>query len=579
MFYAVFAICWIWVSEIPLHLLHLTDVQMFYVSALKGTLFVAITMVGLYVGLNRMVKRINSIQTAHEAELRGSEEQLRLFIEHAPAALAMFDREMRYLRVSNRWLDDYGISGRNVIGLCHYDVFPEIPERWKEAHRRGMAGEVVRKNNDKFERADGLVQWVRWEILPWQDRTGRNGGILIFTEDTTAQHQVQAQLKQLQEEFHEAQKMEAIGRLTGGIAHDFNNLLTVIMAQSELLQRSSLDERALKRANSIHHASLRAADLTRQLLAFSRKQVLQPSVQNIGEIVAGLTDMLERILGEDIHLEISGGRNLWPVLVDRSQIEQVIMNLVVNARDAMPHGGKLKVKTCNVHVDDEVFLDDVTLHSGNYVQLSVTDTGSGMSQDIREKIFEPFFTTKPHGKGTGLGLATVFGIVKQSGGVVSVETEVAKGTCFRVYLPHNQINAIPAIAEFSEPYPTNGFHCTVLLVDDEVELCSVLAEYLESAGHLVLRANSIPAALEIAGQHKDDIDVLVTDMVLAEGNGRQLKSYLGSRGCKARSVFISGYTDEVIADHGSLEPDTLFLQKPFEKAALLKKVWQAYHEQ
>jgi PAS domain S-box-containing protein len=578
MFYAVFAVCWIWVSELPLHLLHLSDIERFYVSAVKGTVFVVLTTAGLYVGLNRMVKRINSIQTAHRAELQGNEEQLKLFIEHAPAALAMFDSDMRYLRASSRWVQDYGLGGRNIIGCSHYDLFPEIPERWKEAHRRGMAGEVLRKNNDRFDREDGSLQWLKWEVRPWHHRSQGIGGIVIFSEEITAQKQAQAELKQLHEEFKEAQKMEAIGRLTGGIAHDFNNLLTVIMAQSELLERSSLDERALKRTRSIHHASVRAADLTRQLLAFSRKQVLQPSVQNVGEIVAGLTDMLDRILGEDIRLEISVGNNLWPVLVDRSQIEQVIMNLVVNARDAMPHGGELRLDTSNVHLEDDIFIDDVTLHRGNYVLLSVTDTGSGMSQDIREKIFEPFFTTKPHGKGTGLGLATVFGIVKQSGGVVSVETEVGKGTCFRVYLPHNAMNAVPAIAEFSEPYPVTGFNCSILLVDDEEELCSAVAEYLESAGHRVLKANSIVTALTIADQQGDDIDVVVTDLVLAEGNGKELTDRLKFRGCKARPVFISGYTDEVIADHGSLEADVLFLQKPFEKEALLQKVWQAYQD-
>ncbi len=578
MFYAVFAVCWIWVSEVPVHLLRLSDFQMFYVSAVKGTIFVVLTTGGLYIGLNRMVERIRSIQIAHEAELRGSEEQLQLFVENAPAALAMFDREMRYLRVSNRWLQDYRLSG-NVVGLCHYDVFPEIQERWKEAHRRGMAGQIVRKDNDRFDRADGSVQWLRWEILPWHDRSGRIGGIVIFTEDITGDKLVQAELKQLQEEFQEAQKMEAIGRLTGGIAHDFNNLLTVILAQSELLQRSSRDERVLKRINSIHHASLRAADLTRQLLAFSRKQVLQPSVQNVGDIVSGLTDMLDRILGEDIRLEIRASRNLWPVLVDRSQIEQVIMNLVVNARDAMPNGGQLVLETRNVHVAHDVFVDDVMLREGNYVQLSVIDTGSGMSPAVREKIFEPFFTTKPHGKGTGLGLSTVFGIVKQSGGMVSVESEIGKGSCFRVYLPHKEFNAVPAITSLSEPYPKNGFRCSILLVDDEVELCSSVAEYLESAGHRVFRANSIPVALDIAQQHKEEIDVVVTDVVLQEGNGKDLATRLRYAGCKARPVFISGYTDDVIADHGSLEPDTLFLQKPFDKEALLKKVWQAYQEQ
>ncbi len=577
-FYALFAICWIWVSEVPIHLLHLTETELFYISAGKGTLFVILTTFGLYLGLNRMVKRIKSIQTAHEAELRGNEEQLRLFIEHAPAALAMFDREMRYLRVSNRWLSDYGLVGRNVIGISHYHVFPELPERWKEAHRRGMAGEIVRKENDQFERGNGSTQWLRWEILPWHDRSGCIGGIVIFAEDITADKRVQAELKQLQEEFHEAQMMEAIGRLTGGIAHDFNNLLTVMMAQSELLQRSVQDERALKRINSIHEASLRAADLTRQLLAFSRKQVMQPSVQDIGKIVSALTDMLGRILGEDILMEIRNASNLWPVMVDRSQIEQVIMNLVVNARDAMPSGGQLTIETCNIQVDDDVFVDDVTLHRGNYVLLSVTDTGSGMTPAVREKIFEPFFTTKPHGKGTGLGLATVFGIVKQSGGLVTVETEIAKGTTFRVYLPHSEVTAVPAIAEFCEPYPPAGFECSILLVDDEVELCSVVAEYLESAGHRVWKADSLSSALNVVQHRKDDIDVVVTDLVLKEGNGRELATRLQSHGCSAPTIYISGYTDDVIAERMMVDSDMLFLQKPFGKEALLEKVWQAYRE-
>lgn len=697
--YAVFAVIWIWFSELLLHDFSLSERQLFFFSAAKGTLFIAVSTCGLYVVLRRMVRHIKGIQEEHEAELRESEErfrafmdnspaiawardeqgryvyfnhtyerrlgtpplrstkkpeddtlpadvarqfhdelvlanerpveltektrnedgsttiwrtnkfsfhdsqghrfvggmgvdvteavrteaalreseeQLRLFVEHAPAAMAMFDREMRYLRVSDRWLRDYGLTGRNILGLCHYDVFPEIPERWKEAHRRGMAGDILRKETDPFRRADGSVQWLRWEILPWHDRAGKIGGIVISTEDITGDKRVEAELKQLQAEFQEAQKMEAIARLTGGIAHDFNNMLTVIMAQSELLQLGSHDERSLRRISSIHQASLRAADLTRQLLAFSRKQVLQPSVQNVGEIVAGLTDMLDRILGEDIELEIRTSNHLWPVLVDRSQIEQVIMNLVVNARDAMPMGGKLTLETCNLQVDKDVFFDDTLLPQGNYVQLSVTDTGSGMTSDVREKIFEPFFTTKPHGKGTGLGLATVFGIVKQSGGLVTVETEVGKGTCFRVYLPYNSATPEPVAAEIREAYPESGFQCSILLVDDEVELCSVVGEYLESAGHKVWKADSLQSALAVVEQQKDNIDVVVTDLVLAEGNGKELADRLRSSGCSARHVFISGYTDDVIADHGSIEPDTIFLQKPFGKEALLEKVWQAY---
>ncbi len=576
--YAVVALSWIWVSELLLHFLNLPQPHHFYISASKGSFFVVLTTVGLYLGLEQMVKRVKLIQGMHEAELRDSQEQLQLFISHAPAALAMFDRDMRYLRVSDRWLRDYGITNRNVIGQSHYEVFPEISQSWKQAHQRGLAGEVIRKDNDRFVRADGSTQWLKWEILPWHERTGQIGGILIFTEDLTEETRVRAEYKELQAEFYEAQKMEAIGRLTGGIAHDFNNLLTVIMAQSELLQRSAFDDRATKRIRSIHAASLRAADLTRQLLAFSRRQVVQPSIQNVGHILAALTDMLDRILGEDIQLEIRNANNLWPVLVDRSQIEQVIMNLVVNARDAMPSGGKLLLETRNIQVTGDVSLDDVTLRRGNYVSLSVSDTGTGMSPAVREKIFEPFFTTKPHGKGTGLGLATVFGIINQSGGLVTVETELGKGTCFRVYLPHSNASALPSSAEFQKPYPTDGFQCSILLVDDEVELCSVVGEYLESAGHEVWKANSLNSAISLVQQRKDSIDVVVTDLVLEEGNGRELVESLKSHGCTARTVYISGYTDDVIADRVALGSEMLFLQKPFGKEALLEKVWQAYRE-
>lgn len=513
-----------------------------------------------------------------QSALRSSEAQLQLFIEHAPAALAMFDRQMHYLRVSNRWLQDYGLSGLNIIGRSHYEIFPEIPERWKEAHRQGMEGLVIRNDKDRFDRIDGSVQWLKWEILPWHDRNGRIGGILIFSEDVSEQHRSQFELAQLQHEFNQAQKMEAIGRLTGGIAHDFNNLLTVIFAQSDLLRRCSLEERALRRIDSIHQASIRAADLTRQLLAFSRKQVLQPSVQNIEGILSGIKEMLDRALGEDIDFRIFNASNLWPVLVDRSQIEQVIMNLVVNARDAMPTGGQLRIETRNLQVHEDVFLTDLTLPRGSYVQLSVTDTGAGMTAEVREKIFEPFFTTKPHGKGTGLGLATVFGIVKQSGGLLSVQSELGKGTCFRVYLPRYGGNETPAEKGCFSMYPQDGFHCSILLVDDQEDVCSAVAEYLESAGHRVLKANSIATALQIVEQNKDSIDVVVTDLVLAQGNGQELVARVASSGCKARPVFISGYTDDVIANHCSLDPDILFLQKPFEKTALLEKIWLAYQK-
>jgi two-component system cell cycle sensor histidine kinase/response regulator CckA len=579
--YAVFAIAWIWLSDALLHHLPLSAHTIFFLSASKGTLFVFVTTTVLYLLLIKLVKQTKQIQAEHDAETesveearRNSEEQLQMFVEHAPAALAMFDREMRYLRVSDRWLSDYGLDNRNIVGRSHYEIFPEVPERWKEAHLRGLAGEVLREDNDRFERLDGSVCWLRWEILPWHDRAGRIGGIVIFTEDITEEKRVQSEFAQLQQLFYEAQKMEAIGRLTGGIAHDFNNLLTVILAHTELLRLTSNDERTLQRISSIHQASERAADLTRQLLAFSRKQVLQPSVQNIRDIVRGMTDMLERIVGEDVQLDIRSAADAWRVMVDRSQIEQVIMNLVVNAKDAMPVGGRLTLETSNIQVDRDSGSKQMAIAKGRYVLLSVTDTGTGMTSAVKEKMFEPFFTTKSNGKGTGLGLSTVFGIVKQSGGFITVDTRLGEGTRFNIYLPQNEADAQrPVIKKDIAPSPRVGR--SILLVDDEVDLCSVIAEYLEDAGHKVWQANSVATAKDIAAQQQNDIDVVITDLVLKESNGKELATYLRSNGCEAPVIFISGYTDDVIADHGVLSSEVFFLQKPFGKQALLEKIGQA----
>jgi PAS domain S-box-containing protein len=582
--YAIFAIAWIWLSDTILHHLPLSAHEIFFVSATKGTLFIVVTTTALYLLLIKLVKQTKCIQAEHDAETeeveaarRNSEEQLRMFVEHAPAALAMFDREMRYLRVSNRWLLDYGLDNRDIIGQSHYEVFPDVPERWKAAHLRGLAGEVVREDNDRFERFDGSVCWLRWEILPWHDRAGRIGGIVIFTEDITEEKRVQAEFTQLQQQFHEAQKMEAIGRLTGGIAHDFNNLLTVILAHTELLQLSSKDERTLQRIGSIHQASKRAADLTRHLLAFSRKQVLQPSMQNIRDIVRAMVDMLERILGEDVQLEIRTAEDAWRVMVDRSQIEQVIMNLVVNAKDAMPNGGRLTLETSNVQVGRDSGSKEAAIAEGRYALLSVADTGTGMTSAVKEKIFEPFFTTKSNGKGTGLGLSTVFGIVKQSGGFITVDTRLGEGTRFNIYLPQNEADGQRPIIS-KDALPSTGIRQSVLLVDDEVELCSVIAEYLEDAGYKVWQANSAATAIDIAADHQNEIDVVITDLVLKESNGKELATYLRSNGCEAPVIYISGYTDDVIADHGVLSTEVFFLQKPFGKEALLDKIWQACHD-
>jgi two-component system, cell cycle sensor histidine kinase and response regulator CckA len=378
----------------------------------------------------------------------------------------------------------------------------------------------------------------------------------------------------LEEQFRQAQKMEAVGRLAGGIAHDFNNLLMVIQGYADLMTERLAEGDPLRRnAEQIQTASQRATSLTRQLLAFSRKQMLAPKVLSIQSVVTEMEKILRRLIGEDVQLETSSVVDLGLVKADRSQIEQVILNLAVNARDAMPEGGRLTIETANVDLDESFSHSSVMLSPGPYVMLAVTDNGCGMDVETQAHIFEPFFTTKEKGKGTGLGLATVYGIVKQSGGYVWVYSEPGRGTSFKVYLPRVWDEpTMPGRDRRIEGQRLPQGTETVLLVEDEKGVRELAREYLEMTGYTVIEAENGHTALELAALHSGPIHLLMTDVVMPGISGRELSERVRAIRPEIRVLFMSGYTDQAVVHHGILETDAVLLQKPFTVAALAAKL-------
>jgi two-component system cell cycle sensor histidine kinase/response regulator CckA len=400
-----------------------------------------------------------------------------------------------------------------------------------------------------------------------QLRDGEIVGILGIVRDITDRLRLEEQLRQ-------AQKMEAVGRLAGGVAHDFNNILTAISSYSELLLADFATEDP-RRADveEIRKATDRAAALTRQLLAFSRRQVLQPKIVDLNTVIAGAGKLLRRLIGEDIALVTRLDPALGPVRADAGQLEQVIMNLAVNARDAMQTGGTLTLETENVVIEaSKLAAEERIVAPGRYVLLRVRDTGSGMDADTRRHLFEPFFTTREKGKGTGLGLATVYGIVKQSGGFIWVDSEPGRGAAFRIYLPRVDEAAPPAARAAAAAEPAAAGTETILLVEDEDAVRAVARESLRRHGYRVLEARDAESALAIAAGFEGHIGLLLTDVVMPGLSGRALADRLAPKRPGTRVLFMSGYTDDAIVQHGVLEPGLSFLQKPFTPDVLAQKV-------
>ncbi|MBU0704055.1 MAG: PAS domain S-box protein, partial [Chloroflexi bacterium] len=412
---------------------------------------------------------------------------------------------------------------------------------------------------------DGSLYTEDSTVTPVRNRLGEIVNYVTVKRDVTRE-------LQLEEQFHQAQKMEAVGRLAAGVAHDFNNLLTIIHLSSRLLERKLHPEDPLwPHVKRIQEAGQWAANLTKQLLAFSRREIAEPQVLDLNQVLGELDKMLQRLIGEDIELTTLLADDLWPAKVDPTQVEQVVVNLAVNARDAMPGGGKLTIETANVVLDEEYAAHHLEVEPGEYILLAVSDTGTGMSDDVKAHLFEPFFTTKEKGKGTGLGLATVFGIVKQNKGHVWVYSEPGQGTSFKIYLPCASEGAAKPVQPLPPLAAARGSE-TVLLVEDETVVRELVRDILAAQGYRVLAARDGVEALQVAGEHEGPIHLLVTDVVMPRLSGKALADQLRSSRPEMRVLYTSGYTDNAIAHHGVLDEGVHFLSKPFELEALARKV-------
>ena len=420
--------------------------------------------------------------------------------------------------------------------------------------------------------ADGRQVWLHDTTHVVLDAEGHPIQLRGVAIDSTKGKLAQAETKRLEQQLRQAQKMEAVGRLAGGVAHDFNNLLTIISGYSDLLldDPGTLDPQR-GYANEIRNASGRAASLTRQLLAFSRQQVLAPRVLDLNAVVTNIEKMLKRLIGEDIELVTVLGESLWPIKADPGQLEQVLLNLVVNARDAMPKGGVLTIETANVQIDSTSAQAHFPLTPGPYVLLTFSDTGIGMDAETQARIFEPFFTTKEKGKGTGLGLAMVYGIVKQSGGYIWVSSEVGKGTTFKIYLPRTEEETAEPGTGRSGLEAQQGRE-TLLLVEDEEAVRALARNVLRKKGYTVLEAGHGEEALKLSEQYLGQIDLLVTDVVMPQMSGFELARRLANSRPQIKVLYISGYADNAVWREGGLEPGGAFLQKPFSPEALAGKV-------
>jgi two-component system, cell cycle sensor histidine kinase and response regulator CckA len=502
-----------------------------------------------------------------EAALRESDVRFQLIAENVADLIAVLDLEGRRLYNSPSYKELIGEPDEMRGTLSFNEIHPDDRERIKQIFQETVRTGRGQRAEFRFLLPNGNVRFIESQGSTIRDEAGKTIRVLVVSRDVTER-------KQLQEQLVQSQKMEAVGRLAGGVAHDFNNLLTVINGYSDLMLESPAAEGHDRRhLEEIRRAGQRAAALTSQLLAFSRKQIVAPRVLDLNAVVEGAQKMLRRIVGEDVEFVARLSKPLGQVKADPGQVEQVVMNLVINARDAMPKGGKLVIETSNTKLGEDYARSHSFVAPGDYVMLVLSDTGCGMDAETQAHIFEPFYTTKEQGKGTGLGLSTVFGIVKQSEGHINVYSEVGKGTTFRVYFPRIKASVDAVSEERVEAFPVSGTE-TVLLVEDEPGVRSLALLVLQSNGYTVLAAASPQEALALAAQHLGTIHLLLTDVIMPGLNGRELAIRLVASRPDIKTLFVSGYTADAIGQHGILDAGVAFLPKPFTPHDLLRKVRQ-----
>ena len=499
-----------------------------------------------------------------EEALRKNEEMFRLLFSYNPLPTWVIDKETRrFLEVNDAAVRQYGYSLNEFKSMSVLDLRPEEERARYLEQLKQIPNEGHYHGHWKHRKKDGKV--IQVETISHELEYAGRRVRLVVTQDISERQLLEQQLRQ-------SQKMEAVGRLAGGVAHDFNNLLMVIKGHTELLVNVlPPSEHYSRKIEQIDRAADRASALTRQLLAFSRLQVLQPHVMNLNDVVEEMGRLLPRLIGEDIELVIRSSEDLGAIRADASQMEQVIMNLAVNARDAMPAGGRLLIETSNAELDSTYNAVHPVVRQGRYVLLAVSDTGTGMNAETQAHIFEPFFTTKPQGKGTGLGLSTVYGVVKQSGGFIWVYSEVGRGTSFKIYLPRvdqpvERIGTAPTVSE--APRGTE----TILLAEDEQDVREVAREFLESGGYTVIEARDGAEALKRVEKYEDAIDLLVTDMVMPGMTGQELSTRLLQSRPEIRVLYMSGYSERAAVDSARGDSSMRLLAKPFSRWALLRAV-------
>ena len=513
---------------------------------------------------------IEALERARQRqELRRQERLLRQIIDANPSLIFVKDWEGRFVLVNQATAQVYGTSVDELVGKTDADFNSNADE---VSHFLRDDREVMSSGRPKLIAEERVTnptsretRWFQTIKVPLRLPDDDVPKLLGVATEITER-------KRLEEQLLQSQKMEAIGQLAGGVAHDFNNILTAIVGYTDLLAAEfGSGNRHLEDLEEIRKAARRAAALTRQLLSFSRKQVIEPRIIDVNGVVQNLDKMLRSLLSENIELTTHLAEPLDSARADPNQVEQVIMNLAINARDAMPEGGKLTIETGNATLDDTYAAQHISVIPGAYVMLAVTDTGTGMDEDTQSRIFEPFFTTKPVGRGTGLGLSTVYGIVKQSGGNIWLYSEPGKGTTFKVYLP--AIDAAPD--DVGKPVSSIARRSggeTVLVVEDDDQLRRLTHRALAAHGYVVLEADRGATALDIARRHKGRIDLVLTDVVMPDTNGRKLADALRAGRPGLRVLFMSGYPDGAMGQHGLLDQGISYLAKPFTTEAVARKV-------
>ncbi len=520
----------------------------------------------------RQWSHITKRKRAEEA-LRESEEYLRATLSSMSDLVFVLNRKgvfTDFHRPEN--LHFLYADPKKYLNKHFSDVLPpSVSELLNEAIQKVVTTNTVQQFDYRLvDKGESL--WFNARVSMRKGRVGEYDGVTIVARNITQRKQAEEERARLETQLHQAQKMETVGTLAAGIAHDFNNLLLVINGFAELIQMEMQPGNVHQEAiDKILHAGRRAAELVSQLLAFSRKQIIRPQVINLYTTLGRVEKMLGRVIGENIELKTILHPNLWSIKVDPTQIDQIIVNLAVNARDAMPNGGQLTIEISNIVLDDDYIAHHLGTQAGDHILLAISDTGHGMNKEMQERIFDPFFTTKEVGKGTGLGLATVFGIVKQSGGDIWVYSEENIGTTFKIYLPRAQQPAVSAVAARSKIDLPSGNE-TILLVEDDIGVRKLTRVVLEGQGYIILDARNGQNALQIAANHTSSIDLLLTDVIMPGISGKALAEKLAQTQPNLKTLFMSGYTNNAAVEHNIVNPDINFLQKPFSPKALAHKI-------